>query len=101
MLTPRLFKLGLLTEVDAPALAGLCAAWSDFRVTTAVLKKKGLTFKTRTGYIAQRPEVGIRNKALQIIRSFGSEFGLTPAARASIEISDANENAEDFFAAIN
>ncbi len=41
--------------------------------------------------IKKRPEVAIRSDALKIVRSFASEFGLTPSARTRIKIEKPNK----------
>jgi P27 family predicted phage terminase small subunit len=58
--------------------------YSQFRTAQAVLKKEGLTFKTPNGYVQQRPEVAIANKAKEQLRMFFSEFGMNAASRTRV-----------------
>ena len=81
---PELERLGLLTIVDGAALAGFCQSWKDFVECARFIKKNGRTFKTDNGYVVQRPEVAIAQKALQAVKAFGAEFGLTPSARVRL-----------------
>lgn len=81
---PELERLNLLTVIDGAALTGFCQAWKDFVECTRFLKKRGRTFKTETGYVVQRPEVAIAQRALQAVKAFGAEFGLTPSARVRL-----------------
>lgn len=84
---PELERLGLLTKVDSSALAAYCMAWARWRLAEEALADgHGLTFVTEGGYSAQRPEIGIANRALADIRAFCKEFGLTPSARGRMSV---------------
>ena len=48
----------------------------------ALLDSKGFTFETPNGYIQQRPEVAIANKAQERMLAAAKELGLTPASRS-------------------
>lgn len=93
-LIPELERLGLMTIVDGVAFAGICQRYATWVKCEKYLKKNGLTFETDTGYIQQRPEVAISQKALADVRAFMTEFGLTPASRARINIKP-DEGKED------
>jgi P27 family predicted phage terminase small subunit len=82
---PELERIGLLSCVDGAALEGYCISYS-LAVRAAKKLGKGMTFKTQTGYMAQRPEVAILNNALKQVRAFCAEFGLSPAGRARMAI---------------
>nr|DAF38970.1 MAG TPA: terminase small subunit [Caudoviricetes sp.]DAJ57237.1 MAG TPA: terminase small subunit [Caudoviricetes sp.] len=87
----ELHKLGLLTNIDGQAFAAACQSYGIWVECEHVLKEKGrvMTINTERGeYNQQRPEVSIGNSALKNFRSFCSEFGLSPAARASITVAD-------------
>ena len=43
------------------------------------------------------PYVWIYNKSLEQIRSFGSEFGLSPSARTRIKVSEIDDAEDDLF----
>jgi len=43
------------------------------------------------------PYVWIYNKALEQIRSFGSEFGLSPSSRTRIKVVKPDEDEDDLF----
>lgn len=86
-IAPKLFALGLLTEVDGRALALYCDAMATWKEARAILHKKGLTFTTPSGYKQQRPEVAIARNSALLVRAFGAEFGLTPSARTRIATS--------------
>ena len=92
---PELERLGLLTEVDGTALAAYCDAYARWRKARAILATKGLTFTTKTGYTQQRPEVAILNTAMTTVRQFCQEFGLTPSARARIQVPEPEGDGEE------
>lgn len=90
----ELFDLGLLTRVDRAALAAYCSAYERWVQAESALAKmaerdpltSGLMVKTTNGNVIQNPLVGTANKAMLIMLRFAAEFGMTPAARASIEV---------------
>jgi len=69
-------------QKDLKALEGYCISYSKWKKCEQYLLENGYTFQTGNGYIQQRPEVSIANKALQEMRAYQKELGLTPAARA-------------------
>lgn len=82
----ELERLGLLTQVDRAALAGYCQNYARALEAERVLSEEGLTFTTEKGYVMQRPEVAIAQKAWQLVRAFGAEFGLTPSSRGRLSL---------------
>lgn len=78
--------LGLATQVDRAALAGYCQCYSEWVTADAVLQKQGLTFTTENGYVQQRPEVAIRQKARGDMLRFAARFGLTPSDRVGLNL---------------
>jgi P27 family predicted phage terminase small subunit len=92
---PELEKLGLLTRVDMAALAGYCQGYARWVQAEKALADYGLTFVTDTGYITQRPEVAIGNKALDQVRAFCVQFGLTPSSRARMTLPEVDDAEED------
>jgi P27 family predicted phage terminase small subunit len=85
-LLPELDRLGLLTLVDGDAFAAYCEAVSQFEWATKTLAAEGMTFTTDKGYVGQHPAVAMRHKAMQLLKLFAAEFGLTPSARARLEV---------------
>lgn len=85
---PQLVALGLLTRIDRAALASYCQWWARWVQAERCLDKLGLTFETPNGYVQQRPEVAIAQKASDRCRQFAQEFGLTPASRSRISVSE-------------
>lgn len=86
-ITHELVAMGLLAKADRAALANYCLWWSILVDAVRILKRDGLTFKMEnTGYIQQRPEVAIAQKAAMLCKGFLTEFGLTPASRSRIAV---------------
>lgn len=81
---PELQRLGLLTMLDASALAIYCDAFSTFVRASKALNEHGLVFATKTKYLAPLPYVAIKNQAALIIRQYCQEFGLTPSSRTRL-----------------
>ena len=86
-ITPELKRLGLLTVVDRVALAGYCQAYSRWRRAEETLQS-GFTyeftdkdFKTKR---TTKPEVAIARDALNQVKAFLVEFGMTPSSRTRI-----------------
>lgn len=99
--TPELERLGLLTIVDMAALAGYCESWANFKIATDALNAIGKTRKSRIAYMTDkgnlvvRPELQAQRAALQEIRAFCAEFGLTPSARGRLALPDLPAGGDD------
>ena len=83
---PALVELNLIGKVDRAALAAYCVSFATFREAEEAIQKHGYIFSTENGYLQQRPEVGIRSKALEQMRQFLSEFGMTPSSRTRLVV---------------
>jgi len=103
--------IGLLTHVDRAALAAYCQAWADWVEAEEQLRRYGKVVKspvkvvtrrsggaevteTSGGFPMQSPFLPIRNRALELMHKFLTEFGMTPAARSRISVTHGT-NAED------
>lgn len=85
-ITPQLLAIGILTEMDRSALAAYCAAWSRWVDAEINLHKFGTIIKTpKTEYPIQNPYLGVANTALDLMRKFLTEFGMTPSSRSRIK----------------
>lgn len=85
-LYPELEMLGLLTIIDEMAFAGLCQNYAIYLETEKFLEENGRVMKTRRGAIKTRSEVYISNNALNFVKAFATEFGLTPSSRGRISL---------------
>ena len=82
-----LFDMGLVSELDRAALAAYCAAWGRWVEAEAALKQYGVVVKSPSGFPIQSPYLAIANKAMEQMRAFLLEFGLTPASRTRVHAS--------------
>lgn len=77
---PRLDGL-YLKDTDLTGFALYCAAMSRYRAAKSVIDADGLTYTTSSGYVRERPEIKILEKAERIIRSFLDALASSPLAR--------------------
>ena len=95
-LIPLLEGMGVLTRIDGNALARYCSLWSRWRKMEAFIQDKGEMYPLRgddgkVKCFQQWTQVSIAGKlALQLTR-LEQEFGMTPSARARIQIAQAPE----------
>lgn len=82
-----LHTAGLFTKVDRPALAAYCQAYG--RWVMAEKKLAGLedmVDETPNGMRVQSVYLQIANKAMDQMRRFLVEFGMTPSARSRVTV---------------
>lgn len=88
-LVPLLAHRGILETVDRAALAAYCLCWSrHVDAEEKMGESGGPVVKSPTGYPIQNPWLAISNKALVLMKSYLSEFGLTPKARLRLLMSE-------------
>ncbi|MEG1186063.1 MAG: phage terminase small subunit P27 family [Eubacterium sp.] len=71
-----------LEDKDAKTLETYCVNYAKWLKCEKIMDVDGLTFETPNGYIQQRPEVSIGNKAQERMLAAAKELGLTPASRS-------------------
>lgn len=98
-LVQELTAMDMVTNVDVFALAVCCDAFSNYVKATRAIKREGQKLKyTNTGKAVnkiQNPSVAIAHKYHSIFKSYLSEFGLSPAARARLILPKDEEGDED------
>ncbi|PKM61419.1 MAG: phage terminase small subunit P27 family [Firmicutes bacterium HGW-Firmicutes-4] len=85
-----------LEEKDFKTLETYCVNYAKWLKCEEILDLKGLTFETPNGYVQQRPEVAIGNKAQERLLATAKELGLTPASRSRMNRHKIYETAEEF-----
>lgn len=90
-LAPRLFKTGLLTEVDGVGLAMLCEAIGQYVEGKEIVEREGTIAISDQGNVYQHPAVGLMKTARAEVLKWAREFGMTPAARSRINVETAGE----------
>ena len=91
-MSEKLYRLGLLTELDVAMLAGYCQAYGRWVQAERALAKlaeqdeqtSALMVKTTNGNAVQNPLVGTANKALELMNKFAIEFGMSPSSRVRL-----------------
>jgi P27 family predicted phage terminase small subunit len=81
---PLLDRMGLLSHLDLDAFEAYCVVWARWRQAEEAIAKHGPVTRTPKGYVVQSPLIGIANKALQHVRAYEVEFGMTPSARSRV-----------------
>jgi P27 family predicted phage terminase small subunit len=81
-----LFDAGLFTAVDRPALAAYCSAYAMWVKAEEELADGDWILTSPNGYEYQSQWLSIRNRALEQMKSFLTEFGMTPASRSRIAV---------------
>lgn len=81
--------MGVLTKADGPALRMMCETWARYFEARRIVNAYGsLTYENESDggiLIKKNPAVGIMENAERSLRSWFSEFGMTPAARSRVE----------------
>jgi P27 family predicted phage terminase small subunit len=84
---PHLELLGLVSPIDRAALAGYCQAYVRWVEAEAKVQDLVVTTGSTTNpYPIVNPYLAAANKALQQMREFLVEFGMTPASRSRVEV---------------
>lgn len=85
-IVPELAAIGLLSVVDRAALVAYCESWATFVSATEDINARGTLVEGRDGNIVKNPAVPMQRDALQQIKQWVAEFGLTPSARARMQL---------------
>jgi P27 family predicted phage terminase small subunit len=89
----------MLTTVDRAALAAYCVNYARWQKAETEIERLGPVVKSpKSGFPIQNPYVAIANTALDLMRKFLIEFGMTPASRSRLHI-DPPGQPQDRFAA--
>lgn len=80
----QLLDLGLLTQLDRSALAAYCQAYGRWVAAELQIDRTSEIVKTIKGNSVQNPWLWVANRALDQMKDFLTEFGLTPVSRCRI-----------------
>jgi P27 family predicted phage terminase small subunit len=100
-LIPILMAMKILTVADGDALAAYCSSIAQWAMAEAAIAKYGILCAeleplTGVGVLKTNPAVRVKSDALRHMRSFESEFGLTPASRSKLQINADSDDADPF-----
>jgi P27 family predicted phage terminase small subunit len=86
-ISAELSASGLLTNVDRAALAAYCSSYARWAEAEENVQKFGTVIKSpKSGFPIQNPYVGVANTALEQMRRWAVEFGMTPSSRSRIHV---------------
>ncbi len=85
-LASPLHSVGVLTVADRAALAVYCQAYSRWVEAEDKLASTPMLLKTPSGYVQQSPWLSVANKQMELMARYMGELGLTPVARARLDI---------------
>jgi P27 family predicted phage terminase small subunit len=82
-----LHEMGLLTQADRSALAAYCTAYARWVQAEEQVAKFGTIVKSPDkGFPMKSPYLTVADQALETMRKFMVEFGLTPSSRSRIRL---------------
>ena len=92
-----LSDMGLLTLADRSALAAYCTAYSRWVKAEEQVRKYGTIVKSPVkGFPMKSPYLTVADQALETMRKFMVEFGLTPSSRSRIRVPGSSNAADEF-----
>jgi P27 family predicted phage terminase small subunit len=91
----KLFRLGLLADVDESALMAYCVKFSKWWEAEQHVYEHGHVLINRYGDVVKNPSVEIANKNLNLMHKYLVEFGLTPSSRCRIKYDPPKSKSED------
>ena len=92
-----LADMGLLSRADRTALAAYCTTYSRWRHAEEQVKKFGAIVKSPDkGFPMKSPYLCIADQAIESMRKFMVEFGLTPSSRSRIRVPDGGPAQDEF-----
>ena len=83
-ISKKLYRLGLLTEIDVNALALYCQAFGRYVDAQAQIDAFGMVALTPNRCLIQNPYVGIANTAMRDCYTYLTAFGMTPSSRTKV-----------------
>lgn len=86
-----LFDAGLLTSADRAALAAYCQAYGRWVKAEQELTKHGSVTLTIHGTLKQSPYVVVARDAMEELRKFAVEFGMTPSSRSKVTAAETDQ----------
>jgi len=82
---PMMLKLGILTDADQPAFGAFCDSIARLEAVNKILDRDGLILQGGTGPV-KHPAFAIAKDCWANIKTFSTEFGMTPSSRCRISV---------------
>ena len=92
---PMLKRHGLLKTIDREVLICYCQAVHDYDWAVRTIRKQGRVARAGNGTKIPHPALVIQKRAAAEILKFSAQFGMTPAARAGMDITVSEWDADD------
>jgi len=92
---PELARVGLLTRIDGTALAAYCDCYAQWAEACRKLRKTGMLVRGTKGDPIINPLLKIANQAVDRMRMYLIEFGMTPASRSKTKAAPKPEERGD------
>lgn len=89
-------ELGLLTEIDLPALEMYCQMYGRWVDAETKVREMGMIVKTNNGNPIQNPYLAIANRAAKDMKALLVEFGMTPSARSRVNVDTGPEEVDEY-----
>ena len=93
----ELFDLGVLTSVDRAALTAYCVAYEQMVTARVALSQPGVSMVVvnAKGEQVQNQWVRVMNMAMDQMRKYMVEFGMTPSSRSRVTVTKQTEPSLD------
>lgn len=92
-----LSEMGLLSTADRAALAAYCTVYSRWVHAEEQVKKYGTIVKSpEKGFPMKSPYLTVADQAMETMRKFLVEFGLTPSSRSRIRVGGKSVAEDEF-----
>ena len=95
-LAEMLARHGVMTELDAGAIARYAVVWCRWVDAEAEIKRRGPVVKTASDNVIQNPFLAVANKCLLQMAQIESEFALTPSSRTRIRMEAPSDTVDPF-----
>lgn len=93
-LAPELERLGFLTVLDRGALAAYCQSWAEFRQITEIIDREGMVIPGHRGIDRKHPLLPALHQAMEGVRGWSQEFGMTPLSRSRMSVGEVEQEEE-------
>jgi P27 family predicted phage terminase small subunit len=93
-LAAMLARCGVMTALDADALARYCVIWGRWLDAETEIKRKGPIVKTEAGNVIHSPYLAVANRCHRQLAQLESEFGLTPSSRSRVRSSPPRDESD-------
>lgn len=92
---PQLVGAGVYKKIDRTALVTYCQIYQRHTDAEANLKKTGLIV-SQNGQYFRNPYLRVVEDSIALLRSFLADFGMTPASRTRLQVSEGTPVVNEF-----